>query len=112
MNKHTPGPWCAVYDDFISVIATETGCLVAGIGSASAEHDANARLIAAAPDLLAAAYKTVSSLRDQFCITETHDDEYIYDEMGSWLSAAYFSALVAIAKSREPSQSNRLGLRK
>lgn len=51
MTTHTPGPWCAQGN---SVTASgRSVAVVRGRGS-RAELDANARLIAAAPDLLAA----------------------------------------------------------
>ena len=63
--KHTPGPWVFVADDYnvkddsgehIGSIKSMDGwyiCAVDGIGRQT-EASANARLIAAAPDLLAA----------------------------------------------------------
>ena len=55
MSKHTPGPWKA---GSRSVTAPETedrlGLDVRLYGGNSGDHRANARLIAAAPDLLAA----------------------------------------------------------
>lgn len=58
MNKYTPGPWTTT----LSVVGTTRGtictmcrpCDRTGRGIPSDEQDANARLIAAAPDLLAA----------------------------------------------------------
>lgn len=55
--KHTPGPWTTFsYPDHVAVVfrpehprRSGTVCDLTGIGG---EHDANARLIAAAPDLL------------------------------------------------------------
>jgi Trm5-related predicted tRNA methylase len=49
---HTPGPWRLVKDDYIM---SHKGLLIGQICSEDAtDMDANARLIAAAPDLLAA----------------------------------------------------------
>lgn len=71
-TTHTPGPWRAGCDGWclwradydgeadvashqpISSVAGETVCLIVGIGDDETEFDANARLIAAAPDLLSA----------------------------------------------------------
>jgi len=66
--KHTPGPWQARWQDPIDVddcarIAIETAPDagdIAGIHHATrGEDEANARLIAAAPDLLAAAVEAL-----------------------------------------------------
>lgn len=66
MSAHTPGPWsvqpCAADHGESTVIGTADGFLIAripsdawsGIGAESKEDSANARLIAAAPDMLAA----------------------------------------------------------
>lgn len=52
MNKHTPGPWFV--DAHNNVLAE--GCLVAfpSVAAGLEKQEANARLIAAAPELLAA----------------------------------------------------------
>jgi hypothetical protein len=51
--SHTPGPWCTMYHN--TTIRGFDGTDVAQIHAHIPEHkDANARLIAAAPDLLAA----------------------------------------------------------
>lgn len=55
MSKHTPGPWVAEFGDDI-VIATPS-CEIAVVAYTLAQrgaHTANARLIAAAPELLEA----------------------------------------------------------
>lgn len=57
MNKHTPGPWQKA-EPFASVKAPGRPC-IADCGSRSdLTAQANARLIAAAPDLLAALERT------------------------------------------------------
>lgn len=108
---HTPAPWAIVpQTNGTSLIAREyaTGKqmnpkglrLVAFTmtrGDSLAEDEANARLISAAPDLLAAAHETVSAIEDEHRI-HGRDDDYIYDTLGSGLSAAYFSARAAIAR--------------
>lgn len=53
--KHTPGPW--IYDETWALINAEHGSEIAAVHAArgtKGEPQANARLIAAAPDLLAA----------------------------------------------------------
>ena|SRR5690242_12179092 len=58
--KHTPGPWHHKHDDYAkNVINVEADghipiCRLTGIASARNDGEANARLIAAAPELLAA----------------------------------------------------------
>jgi hypothetical protein len=65
MSGHTPGPWIAEEDETVDSDGTqfesafpwliEAGtCTVAGVSGIGGEAAANARLIAAAPDLLAA----------------------------------------------------------
>lgn len=55
MNKHTPGPWSGKTVIAMTVVLEECGVSL-GFGSRRTEETvANARLIAAAPDLLEAA---------------------------------------------------------
>ena len=57
MNKHTPGPWGIKTTETgtKAVFSSSTGAWVAHtVRSLSSTQDANARLIAAAPDLLEA----------------------------------------------------------
>ena len=68
MNKHTPGPW--VVDDLVDghdIHAPEAGCHVATASDpemvwGAIGREADARLIAAAPELLEALEATVSLL--------------------------------------------------
>jgi len=97
---HTPGPWHCHY---LGEIAEQDvdGCLATGITTASIDeflkeggrgdlvawvpHDrneeANARLIAAAPELLAACHSLLSILKDEL------EDDPNPSEMTSWLDA-------------------------
>jgi len=77
--KHTPGPWGVGSRHTSGGVYTESGDLIANTHGAQrnfkrdeqiAEQDANARLIAAAPDLLAALRKTVAQLE------KVHDDAF------------------------------------
>lgn len=74
MSKHTPGPWTANFVEPAPEVRAESGpAVVAWMGfddsnRAIKEHQANARLIAAAPDLLHACHWVLSSLRhNSFC---------------------------------------------
>lgn len=59
MSAHTPGPWSADHDN---VRTPADGGMVAKVaGDTDAQAYANARLIAAAPDLLAALRDLVSA---------------------------------------------------
>lgn len=67
MSKYTPGPWKKVsglYANAPTRIWAKQGEMLAEVtvadGSDFAEHQANARLIAAAPELLEAAKKMVA----------------------------------------------------
>jgi hypothetical protein len=68
MSKHTPGPW--TFDNGIEFICTDTSpygeWAVAKVNIVRAEAKANARLIAAAPELLDA----LKLMRDAFLDTE------------------------------------------
>ena len=72
MSKHTPGPW--TFDNGIEFICTDTSShgewygdwAVARVNILKAEAKANARLIAAAPELLDA----LKLMRDAFLDTE------------------------------------------
>lgn len=92
MSKHTPGPWTMLpaEDDvpYIRVRGTRLGCrfkvanalFVAGHPAEQAEAIANARLIAAAPDLLGALQDLDARLRecmrDQITAAEAYDSSY------------------------------------
>lgn len=58
MTNHTPGPWTATCNHISASITTSDGSVIyptiALVDTATTSADANARLIAAAPDLLAA----------------------------------------------------------
>jgi hypothetical protein len=60
--KHTPGPWRFDYDGLLIVSSSANGREVASIDSISIEQDADARLIATAPELLEA----LIEMRDLF----------------------------------------------
>jgi hypothetical protein len=95
MSKHTPGPWEVVPEDRAEsrwIIGDEEGgsiasCEPAGPWITSAQADANARLIAAAPDLLAV-------LRDMLLWADTPQQE----ASPSWIIGACERARAAIAK--------------
>lgn len=65
-TAHTPGPW-EIHDNIgrkseLGIVADAAPCIIAVMGNAKAwpaEARANARLIAAAPDLLAACQRIV-----------------------------------------------------
>lgn len=67
MSKHTPGPWKATFKAGTYLIQSPEWRTIALAGYTDSEDDANARLIAAAPDLLEA----IRSMVDMF---ERHID--------------------------------------
>ena len=73
MSNHTPGPWLIVSTYVRTAINTAQGIHVAMVnwwkGISVKEHEANARLIAAAPDMLEA----LEWLSNEF---DCRDDEY------------------------------------
>ncbi len=76
--KHTPGPW-SIYEHVIGEVVSSDGGLVAAASCPSTgKHEetlANARMIAAAPDL----YEALANLSPRFercCIASGSDPEY------------------------------------
>ena len=67
-TKHTPGPWKTSYTN-ISVVTAENGAVVARASKLNGlmNLQANARLIAAAPDLLEALQTVVANAPDPYC---------------------------------------------
>ena len=71
MTEHTPGPWQHLNGDLIGATVRERTAIIAdcctdsgpqGTQVAPDQRDANARLIAAAPDLLAALEEMLQSV--------------------------------------------------
>ena len=73
MAKHTPGPWDYDMGDF-SIYQVETSDVVAELFSdhSRAEQEANARLVAAAPELLEALKMAVHVLAELSDATSPH----------------------------------------
>jgi hypothetical protein len=79
MSKHTPGPWTVEGDDKTMIGADDGKMMLARAEyqhvvpawcRSKVEAQANARLLASAPDLLAAAAlaaDTIDSLHDHYC---------------------------------------------
>ncbi|CAM5769967.1 hypothetical protein [Bosea minatitlanensis] len=75
MTNHTPGPWRMTLDDFgdytiqpqheeLAIAAVVNGEM-RRMGGVSGEHEANAHVIVAAPDLLKAAKRALVTLKAQ-----------------------------------------------
>ena len=81
-TKHTPGPW--EYDRNAGHIVTQ-GISVCRISACSGygEHDDNARLIAAAPALLALAQEVVAA----FPALDSEHEEVSGADVVDWLTA-------------------------
>ena len=96
MNKHTPGPWRMRTHDLMQRIETCEGHTVAipamNDGVPAISCSANARLIAAAPELLDALNKLLSRAEGQLDTSATHDGLGNIDAMTA--------ARAAIAKAR------------
>lgn len=110
MSGHTPGPWevgepdkngqAIVRNGFIEVCT----CWHHSVGAIEKQMHHNARLIAAAPDSHEANLKTIAAFRSAYAIDDDSSDDWIYDELGSALSGAYFAARSAIAKATSSSE--------
>ena len=112
--KGTPGPWQlssespTIIKQDMSLIGLPDGGVL--IGSACGhessgfyptvdEAEANARLIAAAPDSHEANVKFIEAIECFYNVTAGWTDDCIYDELpSSGLALAYFAARAAIAK--------------
>lgn len=72
MSKHTPGPWFSQYDDngFYEIGSEAVSRRVAFTYSEYDTDEANARLIAAAPDLLEALQRLLDATTPLFFITQ------------------------------------------
>ena len=90
MSKHTPGPWTATFEDYRWVIDCqgEFGPKKALAVTAGffPKHEANARLIAAAPDLLEAlklAHKALEAIADEMTVGEryTNAGQHLIDSL-------------------------------
>ena len=92
MNKHTLGPWYSQYDDngFYKIGSEAAGLNIAFTFGESDTDEANACLIAAAPDLLEALYAMLSYTAD--LNANQGFDEYDH--------AAVKNARAAIAKAK------------
>jgi len=91
--SHTPGPWVIVSDDEGRCFINSGGVIKAVVATCdqpvSAEHAANARLIAAAPDLLEALEAALNDL------------DHAYNGAENFAVLAKSKARAAIAKARE-----------
>jgi hypothetical protein len=81
--KHTPGPWtfCESMNDFSGHYIWSNGRLIAGTNTTknevTEEDHANARLIAAAPELLAALKSLLESIENvDFSMLDDHGRQY------------------------------------
>lgn len=74
--KHTSGPWKATpYSSIVGIAISGAGYVIAGVRGDREFSEANARLIAAAPDLLALAHQYASECGDCAGMRVMPDDE-------------------------------------
>lgn len=95
--SHTPGPWRAENDDPTFLILGEDRVYIAEVGLPGVEMESNARLIAAAPDLLAALERCLAAEDSYFGMKS-----YVVDQ-GPYIreiDLADEQARAAIAKAR------------
>jgi len=93
-TTHTPGPWIVARiipqdGDFIRQVKAEDGpvCFVHDLSDCQQEAKANARLIAAAPDLLAACKRISKALRNA-----PHETQNAYQGIWTDIDAAIAQA--------------------
>ncbi len=105
-TKHTPGPWVANGRHVVTANSTIAHQII--IASASAfdprsEHEANARLIAAAPDLLGALQEIIElATSEAETLSELGKDD---EDTAMWAAQAWEmleAARAAIAKATTP----------
>ena len=87
---HTPGPWRAVATEIVSTACPDDDCVVADV--LSKDYGDNARLIAAAPELLAA----LKGAKDELIVL--YERAYPNSEPINDTTAAIDLAIDAIAK--------------
>ena len=92
--EHTPGPWKIeermghAFDARLVIVAPDVNRIaIISKNGGAADHDANARLIAAAPDLLEALQK----------LCDWHETNATWDKT----KAAYYEAKQAIARATD-----------
>ena len=100
--KHTPGPWLASGDadaNIVTVEAKDKGyTTVCRLGYSTPTREANARLIAAAPDLLEALVDMVSSV--EVALEDVQVTNGASLDALSWIANSTEKARAAIAKAR------------
>jgi hypothetical protein len=82
-QAHTPGPWrhsAESVDPEWSVVTTSGGAVIANV-NADCKQEANARLIAAAPDLLAALKQFIHLAENDTLRTSDADRESLLDAL-------------------------------
>jgi hypothetical protein len=99
--KHTPGPWRvgSWYDGRLPIVVADLAdrSIIAELTGAKRAHEANAHLIAAAPDLLEALEGAQKALRKALPFLPA-DSESIF--CGEWLDE--INAAIAKAKGERP----------
>ena len=100
MNTHTPGPWAVNTQQRESLRIHHRGELLARIEQHKGNHEANARLIAAAPDLLCA----MKELFEQCVMVHRYGGDRSNQKEAD---AAIKAGLAAIAKATEGEREER-----
>ena len=81
-SRHTPRPWIRCDDDLGEIKIVGDGVVIARMAFGAfydSEADANANLVAAAPDLFEAARKCLIAL-DYFCAVSCLNTEFMRDQ--------------------------------
>jgi hypothetical protein len=100
-TDHTPGPWAAEdvrsgkYHVYFRINAQGESAHIAGVYPHYGNAEANARLIAAAPDLLAA-LKLIADASE--CFAPSEEDEFTAPAHRLWVAITEARAAIARAK--------------
>lgn len=102
MSTHTPGPWKAHFGPTKCEIRAADGSLIAAtpIG-VYAVNAANAHVLAAAPDLLAACELALAEYGDELADERFREAVARRSEVGAERVARYLALSAAIAKAKE-----------
>lgn len=91
-TKHTPGPWIADLETWAGIVNAPAGTIAGPVGGSKGatldELHANARLIAAAPELLEALDGLMAKLSAKSPALQYHDCKEAYEQARTAIAKA------------------------